>query len=412
MNKNPFFQVLRINNFLKLWGSQLFSQITLCMINFVIIMKIFEKTNSSVAVSLVWIFYAIPAIIAGPFSGTIIDLMEKRKALIWTNLSQAIIVLGYLLVREKIWPIYTIVFLYSLVNQLYIPAEASTLPGIVPKKLYPVANSIFMFTMYGSLLAGFSLAGPFVKLLGSDTLFIFSSLLLGLAALFVFLLPSGMKGEKEEVTGINDFLNRVKEGYLFIKDKPLILFPLLIIVLSEIVVGIIAVLVPTFATEVLSIDLLDAGLIIITPAGLGALVGVQGIVWGLRRFRKKKLISFGLFLAFLGLLSFSLIVPNLENLRAPAAMIVSFFLGISFVSLVIPTQTLIQESTPEEFRGRVFGVLGFMITIAAVLPVLLMATIADLIGVTWILFIISLVVGAAALYFLGEPYAKYTQSKD
>lgn len=411
MNKNPFLQILKIKNFLKLWGSQLLSQITLSLINFVIILRIYEVTHSTVAVSLVWLFYAIPAILLGPFSGTIIDLVEKRKALIWTNFSQALIVLAYLLVKEKVWPIYTIVFLYSLVNQLYIPAEASTLPGVVPKKLYPPANSIFMFTMYGTFLVGISLAGPLIKLVGREAPFFLSSLFLGLAGFCVTLLPPGTRGERGKVRGIQEFWDRVKEGYLFIREKSTILFPLILIVISQIIVGILAVLAPSFATEILSIELLDAGLILVFPAGLGALIGAQGVVWALRRIRKKKVISFGLFLMTAGLLCFSLIIPNLPILRTQAAVGVVFLLGIGFVSLIIPTQTLIQETTPEEFRGRVFGVLGFTITVAAILPVLLTATIADLLGVTWIIFIIALLMGAIAFYSLGEPYAKLIQRK-
>jgi MFS family permease len=99
-------------------------------------------------------------------------------------------------------------------------------------------------------------------------------------------------------------------------------------------------------------------------------------------------------------------VPNLPFWRIQTAMIIVFLLGISLVSLLIPTQTLIQEQTPKEFRGRVFGVLGFMITIGTILPVLLTATIADILGVTWIIFIIGLGVGVIAVYSLGEPYAK------
>jgi len=411
MRENPFLQALKIRNFQKLWGSQLLSQITLSLVNFVIILRIYEETHSTIAVSLVWLFYAIPAVLLGPFSGTIIDLVEKRKALIWTNFSQAVIVLAYLLVKEKIWPIYTIVFLYSLVNQLYIPAEAATLPGVVPKELYPPANSIFMFTMYGTFLVGISLAGPLIKLVGREAPFFLSSLFLGLAAFSVALLPSEVKGKRGEVRGIQDFWDRVKEGYLFIREKSTILFPLMLIVISEIIVGILAVLSPSFATEVLSIELLDAGLILVFPAGLGALIGAQGVVWALRRIRKKKVISFGLFLFTFGLLCFSLIIPSLPFWRTQAAVVVVFLLGISFVSLIIPAQTLIQENTPEEFRGRVFGVLGFMITLTAILPVLLTATVADLLGVTWIMFIISLVIGALAFYSLGEPYANLNQRR-
>lgn len=414
--KNPFIQVLKIKNFLKVWGSQLFSQITLNLVNFVIIIRIYEKTQSTVAVALVWVFYAFPAIIFGPFSGTLIDLLEKRKTLIWTNLSQAAIVLGYLLVRQKVWPMYTIVFLYSLVNQLYIPAEASALPGVVPRKFYPAANSIFMFTLYGSFLAGFTLAGPLVKVAGSEAPFFIASVLLGLAALSAYLLPAGLKplkGEIKKINHFNEFWSKVKEGYVFIKGHPLVLFPLLLIVLSEIITGIIAVLAPSFAADVLAIDLLDAGLVLVTPAGLGALIGAQGVVWALKKGkRKKQVITLGLFLASLVLFCLGLVVPNLVYARIPLTIVLVFFMGISFVALIIPTQTLIQESTPEKLRGRVFGVLGFMITVAAILPVLLTATIADLLGVSWIIVLVGLLIGVLGIYSLKEPYLQLAKHEN
>jgi len=210
---NIFAQVLRNPDFRKLWGSQLFSQVTINMINFLIILRIFEATHSTVAVSLVWIFYAIPAILLGPFSGTISDLLEKRKIMIWTNILEGVIVLLYIFVRDKIWTIYSIIFLYSLVNQLYVPAESSTLPNIVPKKLYPSANSIFVFTVYGSFLAGYTLAGPLLRLVGNDIPFFLGAILLVIAGISVSLLPKGIKG-CEKVHDIQDFWQRVKEGYL------------------------------------------------------------------------------------------------------------------------------------------------------------------------------------------------------
>lgn len=408
MSKSPFIQVLKQKNFLKLWGSQLLSQTTLNLVNFVIILRIFEFTHSTVAVSLVWVFYALPAIFFGPFSGTFIDLLEKRKTLIWTNASQAIIVLGYLLVKQKVWPIYTVVFVYSLVNQLYIPAEASTLPGLVPKRLYAAANSIFMVTLYGAFLAGFTLAGPLIRLTGRETPFFIASALLGLAALSASLLPTSLKslrGETKRINHFNEFWSKVKEGYVFIKGHSLVLFPLLLIVLSEIIAGVIAVLAPSFAADILAIDLLDAGLVLVAPAGLGALIGAQGVVWALKKGRRKKqVITLGLFLASLVLFCLGLIVPNFVYARIHLTIALVFFMGISFVALIIPTQTLIQESTPEKLRGRVFGVLGFMITVAAILPVLLTATIADLLGVSWIIVLVALFIGILGVYSLKEPY--------
>ncbi|MFZ5366406.1 MAG: MFS transporter [Patescibacteria group bacterium] len=408
--KNPFLEVLKIKNFQKIWGSQIFSQTTLTLINFVIILRIFEATHSTVAVSLVWIFYAIPAILLGPFSGTVVDLFQKRKVLMLTTFFEALIVLCYLLVKHKLWPIYSVVFFYSLVNQLYIPAEASTLPWVVPRNLLPVANSLFLFTVYGAFLLGFGLSGPVVRLIGREAPFILGFSLLIFASLLVSNLPK--EESKKKIGDIQDFLLRVKEGYLFIKSQPMILFPLLLLVFSQVIVGIIAVLSPSLATEVLSINLLDAGPILILPAGFGAITGALGITTLLRRkVRKKRIISFGLFLSAVSLLSIATIVPFLGNLRILVALGTAFLLGISFVSIIIPVQTLLQEKTPEDKRGRVFGVLGFAITLASILPILLTATITDVLGVNFMLGIIAIIIGAVWIYSLRESYEIYAYNR-
>lgn len=405
---NTFFILLRTSNFLKIWTSQVLSQVTLNLINFVIILRIFEATHSTVAVSLVWIFYAIPALFLGPFSGTIVDLVEKRKVLMWTTLIEASIILLYLFVKAKVWPIYSVIFLYSLVNQLYIPAEASTLTTVVPKKLLAAANTFFIFTIYGTFLFGYGVAGSLIRVVGINTPFIIGAILLSFASLAVFLLPTGMLGEREKINGFSDFWEKVREGYEFIRENTSVLYPLILLTLANVFVSVFSVLAPLFATEIIFIDLLDIGFVVILPIGLGALLGAGGVVWSLRRIRKKKIISAGLGLMSLVLIFFSLVLPQLPFWKIPFSMLATFFLGVGIVSVFIPAQTFIQEKTPEEFRGRVFGVLGFLFTLASIIPILLAATIADIVGITTVIFIIALFLFSLALYSLREPYATTT----
>jgi len=98
----------------------------------------------------------------------------------------------------------------------------------------------------------------------------------------------------------------------------------------------------------------------------------------------------------------------LDKLRMFAAIVTVFFLGIGFVSIIIPVQTLLQEKTPEDKRGRVFGVLGFAITLASILPVLMTATIADIIGTNFMIAVLAFLVGALGIYSLREPYELYS----
>lgn len=397
MKQNPFLEVIGIKDFLKIWGSQVFSQVTINVVNFAIILRIFEATRSTVAISLVWVFYAVPAILLGPFSGTIVDLFPKRRVLMVTTITEAVIILCYLLVKQQIWPIYSVIFMYSLVNQLYIPAEASTLPWTVEKRLLPAANSLFLFTLYGSFLLGFGLAGPLVRFVGQELPFIIASFSLFLASLLVSRLPDERKEKKPK--DIQAIWDQAKEGYSFIREHKTVLFPLLLLVFTQVGISILVVLAPSFVTGFLGVDLRDAGPLFVFPLGFGAILWAYGVNrLLLKGVRKKKLISFGLGLAGILLLILALLLPLLETFRALAAASVSFMLGVSVVSLLIPVQTLIQESTPEEFRGRVFGVLGFAITLASILPVLLTATIADIIGVNYVLAIIAFLTLSVAFY--------------
>ena len=50
--------------------------------------------------------------------------------------------------------------------------------------------------------------------------------------------------------------------------------------------------------------------------------------------------------------------------------------------MAIPSQTQLQEDLPEDVRGRVFGVLNMLVSVASFLPIIIVGPIADLVGTT------------------------------
>ena len=405
--RTNFLEVLKTKNFLKIWGSQVLSQFTVNLLNFVLILKIFQNTHSTVAVSLFWFFWALPAIFLGPFSGTLIDYFGTRRILILTNLFQALVVLFYLPVKNSVWPIYSILLLYSLLNQFYLPAEASTLPGAVSKRLLPAANSLFLFTVYAALILGYGFAGPLIKLTGEQFPFILGSLMLILAAVAVWLLPPqtfSKTAQKSHFNSLSKFLNRIKEGYQFIRTNPNVLFPLLLLVFSQIVLSIIAVLAPALVVKILKTDLLNVGERFILPIGIGGMVGMVMTVKFLRNVRKIRLINIGYFLLSISLIALVLVVPHFSPVfKIFGELLFGFLSGLAFSLFTLPTQTLLQEKTPDNLRGRVFGVLGFMITLASVVPVLFSATIGEFLGEPWMILILATaILGAGLITLKGE----------
>lgn len=408
-NSNSLALLFTRSDFPKLWTSQILNQVGINMLNFILVIRIFERTHSSFAVSLVWLFYALPAIILGPFSGTITDLFSRRKVLIITNIAQATIILLYLFIKTSVWPIYAVIFIYALFNQLFIPAEAATLPVLVKKKLLPLANSLFLFTIYASILIGFGLAGPMVDFVGRKTLFIVVSATIALAALSVSLLPKDERRHK--ITSPGEFWSRFQEGYEFIKTKPAVLLPLLFLVLAGIIVPILGILSPAIATDLLGMRLLDVSTRLIIPIGLGAVFGALVTIRFLGNNRKKKVIGIGMLIAALSLFLLGVILPNMPN-RSLLGSVIGFFLGTSLAASVIPAQTLLQENTPNHFRGRVFGTLNFAIMAASFIPILSIAALTELLGEKTILVFLAVVLFVGFLatfnfeYILRRIYAK------
>jgi len=104
----------------------------------------------------------------------------------------------------------------------------------------------------------------------------------------------------------------------------------------------------------------------------------------------------------------ALIVPQFShNLKIISQISLGFLAGFSFSIFTIPTQTLLQEKTPIEMRGRVFGVLGFLITLSSVFPVLFVATVGEILGEIWMVLILAIVIFALGIFSLkGENVIK------
>ena len=96
-----FKPLIKNNKFLYLWTSQILSQLTIYMLNFILLIRIFSQTGSTIATSLLWISYALPSLLVGPFAAALVDMIDKRKILMVANLLQALVIFVYALTYEK-----------------------------------------------------------------------------------------------------------------------------------------------------------------------------------------------------------------------------------------------------------------------------------------------------------------------
>jgi len=370
-----------------LWTSQILSQVTVNIMNFLLLARLYTTTHSSIATSLLWVSYSLPALIIGPIGATSVDLFSRRKMLMVTNLLQAVTVFVYIFINQQsIFILYAIVLAYSALNQFYGPAEAASLPSTVDKSMLDRANSLFFMTTQGTLILGFGFAGILQKLIGFNGTVILCALFLFIAFISVSFLDEikpkvRIPGEFEKV--LKTFFDSIVEGYEFISKNKAVLFPLLILLGIQAVLAILLVSLPAIASQILNISVNFSGVSIVVPAGIGALLGSIYIPRLIKKgWRRKIIIEIGLGIITFSLFTLGLGIPFLPlELRVSITPILIVMTGFAFVGIDIPALTFLQESTPDWFRGRVFGNLWFMTTLVTIFPVLFSGTITEIFGV-------------------------------
>ncbi|OGM21516.1 hypothetical protein A2714_00155 [Candidatus Woesebacteria bacterium RIFCSPHIGHO2_01_FULL_38_9] len=404
--------LLRNSEFLLIWTSQILSQITINVLNFVLLFTLFEKTQSSVATSFLWITYSLPAIILGPFASASVDMLDLRKVLMATNFFQAVVIAFYAIIAySSPFLAYAVVLGYSALNQFYVPAEYATIPRVVKKEFLPQANGLFLITQQGSLILGFGVAGIILKALGISNTLILCSFFLFVAFSTVYFLPQ-MKTREELPKKLDEvfikFFESIVVGYKFIKENKLVLAPFLLMVSMQVALTVTIVNAPAFALEIIKIPLSVTGIYLVVPGGIGALLASFFIPRLLARgVRKIKIIKVSLVTLALSLIFITFFFSELELfLRVIFSFTTLIAMGFSYVGILIPSQTFLQENTPSDLRARVFGNLWFLVVILTVFPVILSGTISEIFGSKTLM--LTLTVAIFSLFmFLKERERKY-----
>ena len=381
---STFVSVMKHRDFFHIWLSQITSQVALNMLNFALVLHIYDLTGSTVSISLVLIASSIPSILFGPFSGVFADRINYKKILTITNFLRFLAVLLLFVAKNNMLAILEIVFLISTFSQFFAPAELSSIPLIVPKNKLIGANSIIMTTMYASLLIGYSLAGPLISLMTLNGLFLVCCLLYLFSTIAVARMTNYDKKEIKKMSlssWAKDYESIWRETKLGIKKVRItkkIWQPMLKMSIGWMILGAFVVLLPAFSQSDLMISTRLIGLVVIVPAGLGMLIGAL-ILDKRKIFDFNRAINKAFFLVGIALLLFSIyrLYSGLFVSRLLSTLLV-IAIGIGSSIIYISAQTALQINAEEKWRGRVFGINSMMVNLAMSVPAFFIGGVADL----------------------------------
>jgi len=406
--KTNILRALSEKSFFNLWIGEVFTQISANLFNFFLILIVFKLTQSNTAVSGVVLSFTIPAIIFGSIAGALVDRWNKKQVLVVTNIVRACLFIILAFYLNNIFVIYFISFIVAILTQFFIPAESPIIPLVVREKNLLSANALFGMGIFGSLLVAYVMSGPLILLVGPiHTLFVLAALLF-IGAIFISFVKLTYK-KNNEVSKLSEHFNLLKDikhTLQLISRTKEISHSLFLIALSQILILILATIAPGYANQVLGINVEAFPLIIVAPAALGMIAGAIILVNFFHSHPKEKVITSGIILSGLTMLFLpfgskvasrdfvqilNIYLPHVFEITILHIMaVIAFILGIANSLVFVPANTLIQEKTSDEFRGKIYGFLNTIVGVLSLLPIILVGGLSDLIGVASVIIGIGL----------------------
>jgi MFS family permease len=316
--------------------------------------QLYEITHDPLALGLIGLTEAVPAITVSLYAGHVADIVARKKIILSTIfilLFCAVALLfftldwGNFILAKGAFPIYVIIFLSGLARGFLSPANFSFMPQLIPRHLY--ANAISLNTTFWLVasIVGPMVAGFIYAFFGISAAYFTDTVLAAAAFAFYLSIPSRLVPPPSEEQGVRQ---KIKTGLKFVLKTQIILGAISLDMFALLFGGAVALL-PIFAAEILLVGPQGLGMLRAAPA-VGAVVMAIYITHNpIRRNTGKvmlacvagfgaSMIGFGLSTSFI----LSLAMLMLSGMFDSVSMIIR--------------STLIHTRTPENMKGRVSAV--------------------------------------------------------
>lgn len=364
----PRFAGMRL--FLIVWATQLISLLGSSMTQFGLMMWIYREADAVTAVSSVILAGALPALLVGPFAGTVVDRCDRRRVMLVADLVAGLltVLLAVLWLSDELryWHILVVAVVGSIADSFQQPAYLAAVTLLVPKAQLGRANGLLHANQGLGLIVAPLLAGLLVGSVGLGGVLLLDVLtcVLASATLFLVRFPEVSRAAAAR----SSFWAGTLAGWRFLTARRGLML------LLWLAAGLNFLL--SF-TNVLSLPLLMSFTTEAVFGAVSAVIGGAMLAGGLvasswrgpeRRVR-----------FMLAAMSFGGLCVALSGVRASAVWIAAWSVGLMFLVPLFnaTSQALWQVKVPPEFQGRVFATRRVIARVASPLAMLLAGPLAD-----------------------------------
>jgi MFS family permease len=392
-----FQALLQNRTFLLLWGGQVFSQIAdkVLMIMSVGLLTSYHIPVRFAASAASYVFLAstIPAILFGAAAGIFVDRYPKKQIMVVADLIRGLLLVLLLILPKEFIFLLLITFTISTVTQAFAPAEQSAIPLVVKTENLLTANALFTTTQTASIIVGFAIGEPILAAAtniskdGAQEIFV--------AFLYFAAAGLGQLVKIEEEINASKHARKInpwcelKDGFKYLQSNKLLLNAMLQLAVFSSTIAALPILAINLTTKV-GLEPKQFGFLV-AAAGIGLVFGAGFLGHFGSRLQQKSLPLMG----FIGMSLVLAIFAFVHNIWI--GLLCGGVLGLGASLVAVPTQTLVQEKTPESLRGKVFGFQNNVVNIAVSLPLVIIAPLTDRFGLQPVLWGMSMIVTIAGI---------------
>ncbi len=360
--------------FARMWAGAAITGIGSQMTIVAVGLDIYDRTASTLAVSLVAAFALVPMVVFGLYGGVLADSFDRRKvallsAIVAWGSTAAIAVYSWLGVPE-IWPLYALITINTVAATMVAVARQAMVATLVRTELLPAAGALGGISAGVQLTVGPALAGLSVAYLGFSWTYTVDVVLFFAAFLGLYTLPAMIPDGERRRPGIQSVI----EGWRFLRVAPNIRASFVLDVFAM-TFGNPRVLFPAVGALLIGGGAVTVGILSAASAvGMLVLGLLSGRVGGVRAHGRGIVYSVAAYGASILLFGVVLLVvstlpidvgTDITQANVPALIIASVLLALAgasdTVSMIYRT-TMIQAAVPDVMRGRLQGLFMVVVT--------------------------------------------------
>lgn len=381
--------------FRKYWFSQIVALGGNWMQNVGMQLVVLSITTSAFAIGAINVVSALPMLLFSMYGGVIADQFDRRRIVIYSLAALGAISAIYASLigfdRLEYWHILALAAIAGLIAAFELPAQQAFVSELVPRRDLPQAIALNSASFNATRIVGPALAATAISIIGLAGAFIVNIFTL-LAPIWALIGLGKIVPKREVPKQTTSGLEQLRDGMAYVRanDGTFGLIALQAMV-SFFVSPNLLVLMPLYTTNVLGGSDAWVGYML-SALGAGSLTGAMILLRGSRLERAaEKRIRLSLTGLCIGLIWLGL-SPSVW-IAVPGMMIA----GLSFSMTNTQLATRLQQTAPEQLRGRVMSLVTLAFNGVMPFSTLIIAFLAQSLGQPQVLIGSGILLGIGVL---------------